>query len=95
MGNNIALQFAALMQEHKRRQEHAERESVFLKDNSYGYKINISHPRIYGRYIAWLRERGISTRYPVDDAVRREFEEEIIALMRERAKERIKNNEKR
>lgn len=57
----------------------ASEESVILDPpNPYGYRINISHPRIrplYDRYREW---RGIPKHFPLSDQERFEFEEYIL-----------------
>lgn len=52
-------------------------QSIFVVGNPYGYKLNMSHPRIKelcARYMAW---KDIPNR-PLTDAERREFEKMVI-----------------
>ena len=60
-------------------------ETIYAKDNSYGYKINVNHPKIrplYERYKEKIGERILS------DQQRRHFELLIYEL-----RERRRHNE--
>lgn len=52
--------------------------SIYLVDNPYGFRININHPLInplYRRYKEW---KGLSTKFPISNEQRLEFENYII-----------------
>ncbi|MCR5707932.1 MAG: hypothetical protein K6G82_06630 [Ruminococcus sp.] len=60
-----------------------EKESIFAKPNKYGYKINISHPKInpmYERYKDKLGERILS------DTQRFAFEMAVFQMIERRKK---------
>lgn len=61
----------------------AANDSIFAKDNKYGYKINVNHPKIrplYERYKEKVGERILS------DQQRRHFELLIHELIERRQK---------
>ena len=53
-------------------------ESIFVEGNPYGYRLNISHPKIaplYWRYKAW---KDIPRTAPMSDQERFEFEAMVL-----------------
>lgn len=58
--------------------------NVFNENNPYGYRLNVNHPkirRLYKRYMAW---KELPLHFPLSDAERFEFEEMVIAKLKER-----------
>lgn len=48
--------------------------SIYCKENPYGFRFNINHPKInelYRRYKEW---KGYAVQLPLTDAQRRDFE---------------------
>ena len=53
--------------------------SIYLKNNRYGYRLNLNHPKInelYRRYKEW---KGLPVTMPLTDAERRDFEEYVLS----------------
>lgn len=45
-----------------------------VKDNPYGYTLNINHPVVYPLYMRYKRWKGIPVWCPMSDGERIEFE---------------------
>lgn len=55
-----------------------EHKDIFLKNNPYGYQININHPRIAQLYARYKRWKNIPQNCPMSDDERHEFEQYIL-----------------
>ena len=51
---------------------------MFVKNNPYGYKLNLNHPKIRELYYRYKEWKNISTNCPLSDAERFEFERYVI-----------------
>ena len=56
-------------------------DSIFAKDNPYGYKINVNHPKIRPLYERYKEKVGESI---LSDQQRRHFEQLIFELIERR-----------
>ena len=50
------------------------KESIYLRNNKYGFRYNVSHPKINDLYRRYKRWQGIPCNDPLSDEQRREFE---------------------
>lgn len=50
-----------------------------VKDNPYGYTLNINHPAVYPLYMRYKRWKGIPVWCPMSDEERMEFEHYLTA----------------
>lgn len=57
------------------------KDSIYAPDNKYGYKVNITHPKIKPLYYRYKKWRGIAEWCPLSDAERLEFENYILKQM--------------
>jgi len=55
--------------------------TIFNANNPYGFKINISHPKIYPLYIRFKKSKNLPLHFPISDKQRAEFEEHIMKML--------------
>lgn len=53
-------------------------EDIYALDNKYGYRIDISHPKIKPLYERFKKWKGIASWVPLSDEERKEFENYIL-----------------
>lgn len=53
-------------------------QTMFVKNNRYGYKLNLNHPKIRELYYRYKKWKNIAEIYPLSDAERFEFERYVI-----------------
>lgn len=56
-------------------------ESLYAKNNKYGYRLNVNHPYINKLYLRFKASKGIEINIPISDINRREFEVVVIELL--------------
>ena len=52
--------------------------TIYAAENKYGYRINITHPKIEPLYKRYKKWKGIADWCPLSDAERFEFESYIL-----------------
>ena len=52
--------------------------TIYAAENKYGYRINITHPKIEPLYKRYKKWKGIADWCPLSDAERSEFENYIL-----------------
>lgn len=55
-----------------------ETNSIFNKGNPYGYKLNLSNPKIKELYYRYKNYIGVAREFPLSDEQRFEFEAYIL-----------------
>lgn len=61
--------------------------TIFTLTQSYGYKIDITHPIIKPLYDTYRKAKGIPPMYPMSDAERFDFEDKIFTMLQRRENE--------
>ncbi len=57
---------------------------MFCGLNKYGYKLNINHPFINKIYNRYKKANNLSTRFPLSDSERLDFETATIDYLKKR-----------
>lgn len=55
--------------------------SMFIHNNRYGFKVNISHPKIAPILVKYKKEHGLSIHHPMSDKDRLDFEHYVFRLV--------------
>lgn len=80
MGKRMSFETAEKLS----RRDHSLDDSIFISENKYGYKINISHPKIKPLYERYKRKIGCNI---LSDSERFQFESIIIQMYKNKAKQ--------
>ena len=75
----------------KMQKQQSNKESIFAPPNKYGYKINIAHPLIYPHYERFKR---IKNAIILSDEERFEFEDKMIAYIKQKQEEKQNGKDK-
>ncbi len=63
--------------------QHIQEETpMFCGSNKYGYKLNINHPFINKIYNRYKKANNLSTRFPLSDSERLDFETATIDYLK-------------
>lgn len=55
-------------------------ESIYLHGNKYGFRYNVSHPKINDLYRRYKRWQGIPSNDPLSDEQRHDFEKYLDGI---------------
>lgn len=60
------------------------RESIYAPENAYGYRLNVSHPKILPLYEAYHRRIGVPLHIHLTHEHRLHFEQAVFNMMKRR-----------
>lgn len=59
-------------------------ESIYAKNNKYGFRLNVNHPYINKLYLRFKASKVVGINFPLNDIDRREFEVVIIERLQKK-----------